>query len=350
MLFYTVYNEGKTLYNCEKSYSKMVSCVEDLKRTTTSKFTLIPEDVREYLKMLLHINCELRPDAGQVMKIPFFDDVAVKTLEYLDSSFQQDNLQKSMFYKSLPQIIDKLPQRVCLQRIIPCLEQEFINPDMIPFLLPNIFLITEQSTPDEFVKYILPGLKSVFKLQKPVQILLIVLRNMSMLLSKTPSTDIKEHILPMVCRALESDSAEIQELCLETLPSFTNLLDNQTIKHQLIPRIRKICLESKVVNLRVNSLVCIGKILECLEKWIVIDDILPILDKITIRDPAILMAILGIYKVTLTHPKLGITKDLLASRVLPFLIPITVDSCLNMKQVRNNLEKIKIDKSNLFFD
>ena len=88
--------------------------------------------------MLLHINSELRPDAGQVMKvieilkkyhclsyylrlkyifekfkIPFFDDVAVKTLEYLDSSFQQDNLQKSLFFKSLPQIIDKLPQ-VCL--------------------------------------------------------------------------------------------------------------------------------------------------------------------------------------------------------------------------------------------
>jgi hypothetical protein len=36
--------------------------------------------------------------------------VAVKTLEYLDSSFQVDNLQKSMFFKSLPQIIDKLPK------------------------------------------------------------------------------------------------------------------------------------------------------------------------------------------------------------------------------------------------
>lgn len=112
MLFYSAYNSGKTLYSCDSSYSRFVSNIEDLKRilNTNVKFNLIPEDVREYLKMLLHINCELRPDAAQVMKIPFFDDVAVKTLEYLDSSFQQDNLQKSMFYKSLPQIIDKLPQ------------------------------------------------------------------------------------------------------------------------------------------------------------------------------------------------------------------------------------------------
>jgi hypothetical protein len=50
------------------------------------------------------------------------------------------------------------------------LEQEFINPDMIPFILPNIFLIADQSSNEEYVKYILPRLKIIFKLQKPVQV------------------------------------------------------------------------------------------------------------------------------------------------------------------------------------
>jgi hypothetical protein len=30
---------------------------------------LVPGDMKEYIKMLLHINPELRPDAGQVMKV-----------------------------------------------------------------------------------------------------------------------------------------------------------------------------------------------------------------------------------------------------------------------------------------
>ncbi len=59
---------------------------------------------------------------------------------------------------------------MCLQRIIPCLEQEFINPDMIPFVLPNIFLISEIAENEEFNRFILPKLKAVFKLQKPVQV------------------------------------------------------------------------------------------------------------------------------------------------------------------------------------
>ena len=162
---------------------------------------------------------------------------------------------------------------------------------------------------------------------------MIVLKNMSLILSKTPPVEIREHILPMVCRSLESDSVEIQELCLSTLPSFANLLDTQTIKLQLIPRIRKLCLESSTLSVRVNSLVCVGKILEFLEKWIVLDDILPILEKMNVRDSDVLMAMLGIYKVVFTHPKLGITKELLATRVIPFLVPLSVDSCLNMKQV-----------------
>lgn len=341
MLFYSLYNNGKPLYRCNSNYSTFMNNIEELRNLKNSQLGGVPNDVKEYLKMLLHINTDLRPDASQVVKIPFFDDVAVKTLEYLDSSFQVENLQKSMFFKGLPQIIDKLPKRVCLQRIIPCLEQEFINPDMIPFVLPNIFLIAHIADNAEFTKYILPKLKPIFKIQKPIQILLIMLHNMNLLLSKTPPTDIKEHILPMVCRALDSETVELQELCLSTLPEFSNLIDIQSIKLSLIPRIRKLVLESSTLSVRVNSLVCIGKLMEHLEKWIVIDDILPILDKINSRESSILMGILGIYKIALTNPKLGITKEILATRILPFLIPLSIDNSLNMTQFNAYFSLIK---------
>ena len=43
----------------------------------------------------------------------------------------------------------------------------------------------------------------------------------------------------------------------------------------------------------------------------------------------------------MTHPKLGITKDLLATRILPSLIPISVDSSLNMSQFNSFIQLIK---------
>lgn len=47
-----------------------------------------------------------------VFQIPFFDDVGAVTLQYFDSLFQRDNLQKSQFYKSLPKVLPKLPKVV----------------------------------------------------------------------------------------------------------------------------------------------------------------------------------------------------------------------------------------------
>lgn len=90
MLFYTVFNNGRSLYSCDYSYSAFISNVEEvcdcffpinisnafiiysilkLRKMTNSQFGSIPSDVREYLKLLMHINPELRPDAGQVMKV-----------------------------------------------------------------------------------------------------------------------------------------------------------------------------------------------------------------------------------------------------------------------------------------
>jgi len=43
--------------------------------------------------------------------------------------------------------------------------------------------------------------------------------------------------------------------------------------------------------------------------------------------------VVGIYKVALTHKKLGITKELLANKVVPFLFPLCIDSGLNLTQV-----------------
>ncbi|XP_036153030.1 SCY1-like protein 2 isoform X2 [Myotis myotis] len=277
----------------------------------------------------------------QLDQIPFFDDVGAVTLQYFDTLFQRDNLQKSQFFKGLPKVLPKLPKRVIVQRILPCLTSEFVNPDMVPFVLPNVLMIAEECTKEEYVKLILPDLGPVFKQQEPIQILLIFLQKMDLLLTKTPPDEIKNSVLPMVYRALEAPSIQIQELCLNIIPTFANLIDYPSMKNALIPRIKNACLQTSSLAVRVNSLVCLGKILEYLDKWFVLDDILPFLQQIPSKEPAVLMGILGIYKCTFTHKKLGITKEQLAGKVLPHLIPLSIENNLNLNQFNSFISVIK---------
>lgn len=57
-----------------------------------------------------------------------------------------------------------------MYRILPALTSEFVNPDMVPFVLPNVLLIAEECTKEEYVRLILPDLTPVFKQQEPVQV------------------------------------------------------------------------------------------------------------------------------------------------------------------------------------
>ena len=62
------------------------------------------------------------------------------------------------------------PQRVVIQRVLPQLCSEFSNHQMIPFVLPNVLLIAEDCTTQEYIDLILPELKPVFKIQDPIQV------------------------------------------------------------------------------------------------------------------------------------------------------------------------------------
>ena len=262
-----------SIYQKGKSPWKMEGDVDQFYRHAASNPLIqrldgIPTDLSEYVRSLMHPGPERRSDAHQLVKISFFDDVAVKTLNYLDSLFQWDNLQKSQFYKGLPQILPRLPHRVCLHRVMPCMATEFVNASMVPFILPCVMQIAQDATKENFVAHILPYLKPVMKIQEPIQILLIFMQRMELMLQKTPADDVKSDVLPMVYRALETEaSPQIQELCLTIIPSFASLVDYPAMKNALLPRIKKLCLNTSQLSVRVNCLLCIGKLLDNVDKW-----------------------------------------------------------------------------------
>ncbi|KAL4704784.1 hypothetical protein ACJJTC_015031 [Scirpophaga incertulas] len=342
MVIYALHSTAhQTLGNIGNDYSKFKRFANEIRNLSPARLMCVAEGLREIVKLMLNVTPELRPDPHQFLKIPYFEDVGVKTLNYLDSLFQWDNLQKSQFYKGLPQVIQKMPHRICIYRILPCLSKEFVNPPMVPFVLPNVLLIAENSTKEEFVKYILPVLKPVMLIQDPIQILLIFMQKMELLLKLTPGEEVKSDILPMLYRALESDAQQIQELCLSVLPTFASLIDYPAMKNALMPRIKKLCMSTNYISVRVNCLLCLGKLLEHLDKWLVLDEIIPFLPQIPSREPAVLMGILGIYKLALSHKKLGITKEVMATKVLPFLIPLCVENGLTLNQFNALITLVK---------
>ena len=102
----------------------------------------------------------------------------------------------------------------------------------------------------------------------------------------------------MVTRALDSKFEQLQQHCLIAIPSIVTIIGGPCLKNSLIPRIKKICLSGKTgtysLSVRVNCLLCLSKIIEQVDAWVVRDEILPFLQQIPCNgEPPILMPIIG---------------------------------------------------------
>ncbi|KAH3782679.1 hypothetical protein DPMN_160598 [Dreissena polymorpha] len=119
-------------------------------------------------------------------------------------------------------------------------------------------------------------------------------------------------------------------------------LDDNIMKNMVLPRAKSLYNKSDNIKMRINALTCIDTVLDSLDKMMILDDVLPFLMDITLgQDPKIVMAVVGIYKHLLSDKKFGLTHNLIATRVMPPLIPQTVNPGLSMEQFSALMEVLR---------
>uniref|UniRef100_A0A914CTI1 Protein kinase domain-containing protein n=1 Tax=Acrobeloides nanus TaxID=290746 RepID=A0A914CTI1_9BILA len=234
VLAFSVFNDYKPIFENKNMLDNFNKNIDKLKQLPLNLFAKIPDIFRDDVKACLNIN--------------YFDDPLIKTLNFLDSLMQMDNTQKMQFFKGLPQLLEKFTKRPLLQKVLPYLTAEFSTPELIPFILPSIFLIAEQATSNEFSEVIFPPLIPVFAMNRPYQIVLTMLQKMPLLLQKTPEGDIRRYVLPLVYGAISNDNMKIQELCLAIIPTIGKLVDRDAMRSQLLPKLLKLSLEGTVLS------------------------------------------------------------------------------------------------------
>uniref|UniRef100_A0A0N4ZT31 Protein kinase domain-containing protein n=1 Tax=Parastrongyloides trichosuri TaxID=131310 RepID=A0A0N4ZT31_PARTI len=341
VLAYACFNQGKPIFERKSNLQTLKNDFKKLEDISTTHVAKIPSEFQNDVKKCCSLNPVFRPDCTQFTKLVYFDTIQIKTLNYFESLMQMDHNQKIIFFKGLLQVFDSFPKRTLFQKVLPFLSGEFSTHQLIPFILPSIFQMADIATNEEFSRYILPALIPIFNIQKPYQISLLLLQKMELFLKKTPENDIKKYVLPLIYNSILSDTIRIQELCLNNIPAIGKLVDREAMKNQLLPRILKLVTEGGVVAIKVQSLVCIAKLLPNLEHWMVSDQIIPTLSKITSKEPGVLMAILGVYKLAFESEKFGISRELIAKNVLPFLISTSIENTLNLSQFESFMLLIK---------
>lgn len=316
----------KPLLRCYNNQQTYLSKIMNLHRDT---FQGIPLELDNDLRRMISQEAMARPTADDFSSSSWYrDDIRLRALRFLDHMLERDNLQKTEFFKALSGLWSGFDPRVLRYKVLPPLLAELKNDAILQFTLPLVLLIADNQSPRDFEIYTQPSLTHV--IQTAVgETLLILVKHLPMLVSKASLDVMTSHVLPMLVRAYDDGDPRIQEETLRRTVDLALKLDFDLVKTAIVPRVHALALKTSVAAVRVHALICLGDLVQRLDKAAVMD-ILQTCARCAAVDhsPPTLMCILAV--VDTIQKQQGV--EFAAEHLLPLLTPLLVTQQLSAPQ------------------
>ncbi len=197
--------------------------------------------IQGLLRSLITRHSNNRPTPTTLPSHPFFSSLPISTLNFLDrSNFTAKTREEKIgFMKGLTGVLDKFSEGLRTRKILPSLLEEArsLSVDislllillqmkdihLLPYILPNVFVIATALSAPQFASLVLPSLKPLFAVKEPPQNMLTLLDNLSMLQSKTDKSVFRGGTFMIPTRPFVSRV----DRCLEVLPLVYNALESE---------------------------------------------------------------------------------------------------------------------------
>uniref|UniRef100_A0AAV1VD63 Protein kinase domain-containing protein n=1 Tax=Peronospora matthiolae TaxID=2874970 RepID=A0AAV1VD63_9STRA len=299
----------------------------------------VPMALQNTIRSLLSLDPTKRPEARAFLASPFFDSGPIKTLRTLQSLVELEPAAQAKFLTALPEAIDGFSPRVLRDMVIPGLHSVVINKAVSPFVITPLLKIVAKVDKQTFAHSIAPMMVPLLAITEPVQCMLMFVSELETLIPKAEDGYIRDHIVPMLCRALDSTVPEILDTVLNKIVDQASLFEYRILKQVILPRVNKVILSPPQPSVRINALLWLAKSFHVFDKDLLIESVLPTLQLTLQADktPAACMCILGCYDNLGKH--LG--PEFAATLIIPAVAPLLWEQSLNNAQFDMVCEKIQ---------
>lgn len=302
----------------------------------------LPTSFKTIVMKYAALNAESRPSLNDYPNLALFNDQQVQAIRDLDSQFTWDRLRKIDFFNQLREVLPRLSHQVKINRIAKSLFNEFVNPEMIPYVLPSILIIAKDSTPTEFKTKIFPNLKGPFRILEPRSVPNMLLDNLVILADRAKFclSEFQLSAFTLIQYLLRMDQ-QMQEKSLLILPRVKNYIDDNSLCNLILPEMSRLQKETTIQAIRVKVLECIKDLVDIMSQRVVINHVLPILFEMPTREANVIMAATNIIKTIFDNISIDLSKEIIAEKILPFLIPLCIEKDLDLQQFNSLMTLIK---------
>ncbi|KAL1965137.1 hypothetical protein VTN77DRAFT_6050 [Rasamsonia byssochlamydoides] len=340
----------------------------------------IPKDLLSHvLPRLITRRPAQRLSAREFQQSPYFDNILVSTIRFLESLPAKTPNEKSQFMRGLQRVLPEFPVSVLERKVLGVLLEEMKDRELLSLILQNVFKILKRLPNGRriFPEKIIPKLKEIFLTSGAKGTtqerdtnkeagLMVVLENVSVMAENCSGKEFKEDILPIIQLGMDSSTHSLVDAAMKCLPVMLPVLDFSTVKNEVFPPIastfsRTNSLAIKIRGLEAFVVLCGGSVgnatepeddlsgvvqdkktsktptSSILDKYTVQEKLVPLLKAIRTKEPAVMMAALNVFR------EVGkiVDTEFLALEVLPILWTFSLGPLLNLQQFEEYMALIK---------
>uniref|UniRef100_A0A6G1SQP9 SCY1-like protein 2 n=1 Tax=Aceria tosichella TaxID=561515 RepID=A0A6G1SQP9_9ACAR len=302
----------------------------------------LPTNFKSVIMKYAAINAESRPSLDEYQNLAIFADQQVQAIRDLDSQFGWDRLRKIDFFNRLRDILPCLSHQLKINRIAQSLFQDFVDPEMIPYVLPNILIIAKDSTPTEFKTKIFPNLKPSFRILEPKSVPNMLLDNLDILGDRARHclSEFQQTAFTLIKYLLKMDQ-QMQEKCLTVLPRVKRHVDEKSLSELIIPELKRLQKDTTVQCIRVKILECLKDMIDIMSQRMVTVHVLSLLLELPTQEPEVVSATTSLVRMMFNCSNIQLDKEIVSSKILPLLIPFTTKGDLHLQQFDQLMSLIK---------
>lgn len=125
----------------------------------------LPKDlVSDLLPRLITRRPAQRVNATEFQQAPYFDNILISTIRFLDAFPAKTPNEKNQFMRGLQRIMPQFPRSVLEKKILPVLLEEMKDRDLLAAILQNVFAIIKAMPNGKraFTENVIPRLREIF--------------------------------------------------------------------------------------------------------------------------------------------------------------------------------------------
>ncbi|KAJ5079137.1 n-terminal kinase-like protein [Anaeramoeba ignava] len=185
------------------------------------------------------------------------------SLNFLESIALKSEHERESFFKKIPTLISKIPEKVSKQKLLPILLEQLKLTNNVKVLRP-VLIITSLLTQEEYTTMIAPVILKLFSsMNRSIRIGL--LENLPDYIKFLSKQDINGVIFNNIINGFTDSAPLLRELTLKCMVHFAPSLNEQNLDNKAVRLISKLQMDPEP-GIRTNSIICLGKIAQYLKQ------------------------------------------------------------------------------------